>query len=159
MSDDISVERVLAPTDEVRTLVEDLEGELSVHYAAAQRHGLKLEEIFRPHIRFFVARINGEAIGCGGVALSAGFAEVKRMYVRPGSRGSGAADAIIARLQSEAAQMGLNVLRLETGTAQLAAIRFYERHGFAICPPFEPYVLMEPHAIETSVFMEKRIST
>lgn len=153
----ISVERVTEPNDDVRALVEELERELSTHYAPEQRHGLKLEALFMPHIRFFVARVNGEPVGCGGVALFADFAELKRMYVRPESRGGGAADAIVARLQNEAEGAGLKHLRLETGSAQLAAIRFYERHGFRICEAFEPYSSLAPHAIATSVFMEKRL--
>jgi len=35
------------------------------------------------HVRFFVASLDGEPVGCAGVALFEGFAEVKRMYVRP----------------------------------------------------------------------------
>ena len=138
-------------------LVDELERELSLNYPAEQRHGLKLHALFEPHIRFFVARKDGEAVACGGIALFGDFAELKRMYVRPGARGQGAADAIIARLTAEAKNAGLHVLRLETGTAQQAAIRFYARHGFAICDAFDPYASMLPHSIAGSVFMEKRI--
>ena len=157
MLDGISVERLAAPTEEARELIAGLDRELSTHYAAEQRHGLKLEAIFQPHMRFFVARLNGNAVGCGGLALFADFGELKRMYVRPESRGRGAADAIIVRLQDEAQVNGLGILRLETGDAQLAAIRFYERHGFEVCKAFEPYSSMPPHAIATSVFMEKHL--
>jgi putative acetyltransferase len=53
-----------------------------------------LEAIFQAHIRFFVACLDGMAAGCRGVALLDGFAEVKRMYVRPSARGRGVAQAI-----------------------------------------------------------------
>jgi putative acetyltransferase len=152
------VERVTEPTDEVRELVDLLERELSMHYAAEQRHGLKLAEIFQPHIRFFIARRGGRAIGCGGIALFDGFAELKRMYVLPEVRGTGVADAIITRLEEEAARNRVSIVRLETGTAQVAAIRLYERHGFVTCDAFEPYASMRPHAIATSFFMEKRLT-
>lgn len=158
MLNTVSVERVSAPTNEVRALVDELEHELSLNYPAEQRHGLKLHALFEPHIRFFVARKEGEAVGCGGVALFGDFAEVKRMYVRPPARGQGAADAIIARLTMEAKKGGLKILRLETGIAQEAAIRFYMRHGFTICDAFDSYATMLPHAIAGSVFMERRIS-
>ena len=162
----ITVERVELPTDEVRALVEELERELAANYPADQRHGLALDAIFQPHVRFFIARRNGEALGCGGIALFADFAEVKRMYVRPHARGrgrgkggvGGVADCIIAKLIDEAINAGLNILRLETGTEQLAAIRFYERSGFTRCGAFEPYASMPPKAISTSVFMEMRIA-
>lgn len=161
---DIVVERAGEPTPEVRSLVEALDGELSQNYCCDQRHGLKLDAIFQPHVRFFVARVDGQPAGCGGIALMDGFAEVKRMYVRPVFRGqgnvgvgSGVADAILNRLESEAAGAGLRVLRLETGTKQLAAIRFYQRNGFEPCDAFEPYASMPVHNIKESVFLEKRL--
>jgi len=165
----IEIERVQSPTDEVRALVEELERELAANYPADQRHGLALAAIFQPHVRFFIARLNGEALGCGGIALFADFAEVKRMYVRPHARGrgrgkggvgrvEGVANCIVAKLIDEAINAGLNILRLETGTEQLAAIRFYERSGFTRCAAFEPYASMPPKAISTSVFMEMRIA-
>jgi putative acetyltransferase len=157
----IEIERVESPSDDVRALVAELEAELSANYPPQQRHGLALNAIFQPHIRFFIARHNGRAIGCGGIALFADFAEVKRMYVRPDARGkagAGVADAIIARLTAEARGAGLNILRLETGTQQSAALRFYERCGFQRCEAFEPYASMPPQSIVTSVFLEKRIA-
>jgi putative acetyltransferase len=154
----ILVERADAATAEVRALVGELDQELSENYSPEQRHGLALDALFQPHVRFFVARVSGLAVGCGGVALLAGFAEIKRMYVRVRSRGQGVADAIIARLAAEALDAGLAVLRLETGTHQIAAIRFYRRCGFQPCPVFEPYRSMPPQAIATSVFLEKRLS-
>ena len=153
----VEVEPVAAPTVEVRELVGQLERELSMQYAAEQRHGLKLEAIFQSHIRFVIARVDQKAVGCGGIAFFEGFAELKRMYVRPELRGTGVADAIIVHLENYARERGTKVLRLETGDAQMAAIRFYERHGFASCEAFEPYASMEPYAIATSVFMEKRL--
>ncbi|CAN5438998.1 GNAT family N-acetyltransferase [soil metagenome] len=153
------IERAVAPTDEVRTLVEALEGELAANYPPEQRHGLSLDAIFQPSIRFFVARVDGAAVGCGGIALYHDFAEVKRMYVRPDSRGKGVADAIIGRLESEACGTGLSLLKLETGIHQPAALRFYERCGFRRCPIFEPYASKPPETIVASVFLEKPIST
>jgi putative acetyltransferase len=155
------IERVHAPTDEVRALVEELERELAAHYPADQRHGLAIAAIFQPHLRFFIARRDGRPVGCGGVALFADFGEVKRMYVRPDVRGrangGGVADAIIARLTDEARDADLRLLRLETGTEQAAAIRFYQRCGFERCEAFEPYASMPPKAISTSVFMQMPI--
>jgi putative acetyltransferase len=149
------VEPAPSPTDDVRQLVGELEADLSAGYPPEQRHGLALDAIFQPHIRFFVARVDGEAAGCGGVALFDGFAEVKRMYVRPGVRGRGVADAVLARIESAAREAGHARLLLETGDRQLAALRFYERSGFSRCAAFGAYAAMEPHRIVTSIFYEK----
>jgi hypothetical protein len=81
-ADWITVELVPDVTDDVRALIGELDRILSAEYPPEQRHGLALEAIFAPNIRFFVARLNGAAVGCDGVAFFADFAEVKRMYVR-----------------------------------------------------------------------------
>jgi putative acetyltransferase len=154
----IRIERAEGPSDEVRALVCELDAELSQHYPPEQRHGLKVDAIFQPHVRFFIAWLEEQAVGCGGIALFADFAELKRMYVRPGARGRGVADALLTRLAAEAWAAGLSVLRLETGTQQKAAIRFYRRLGFTRCDAFEPYSAMPPGNIATSVFMEKRLT-
>jgi len=151
------IERAADPTDDVRLLIGELDAELLQRYPPEQRHGLKLDALFQPHIRFFTARLDGQPAGCGGIALFADFAELKRMYVRPAARGRGVADAILARLIAEAVKDGSRLVRLETGTGQAAAIRFYRRAGFEPCTAFEPYRSMPPASIVTSLFMEKRL--
>ena len=159
MSDSNEVRIEIAPTatDEVRALVGELEAVLAAEYPPEQRHGLDLAAIFQPHIRFFIARLRGTAVGCGGVALFPDYAEVKRMYVREMARGQGVADAILARIEHEVRGAGLSVLRLETGVRQLAAMRLYARAGFRACPAFGAYAAMAPQSIATSVFLEKRV--
>lgn len=152
------VERALHPTDEVRVLIDELEAILSAEYPPEQRHGFSLGQIFQLHIRFFIARREGAPLGCGGIALFPDFAELKRMYVREAARGQGVADAILGRLEQEAREAGVGVLRLETGENQLAAIRFYERSGFRRCPPFGDYARMPAYSIVTSVFCEKLLT-
>src|SRR5437588_7165541 len=83
----IALERVEAPSEEARALIAELDAELSADYPPEQRHGLSVERVFQPGVLFFVARLDGEAVGCGGIALEGDWAEVKRMYVRPAARG------------------------------------------------------------------------
>jgi putative acetyltransferase len=152
----VTIERATGPDDDVRALVAELEEELSAEYPPEQRHGLQLEAIFEPHVRFFVARAAGAAVGCGGVALFADHGELKRMYVRARARGTGVAPALLAQLEAETRAAGLPVWRLETRLRQGAAMRFYERCGFRTCAAFGAYACMPPSAVESSVFYEKR---
>ncbi len=153
----IEIARALTPSTEIRALVEELDQHLFQNYLTEQQHALALAELFQPHIRFFVARMAGVAVGCGGVALFSDFAEVKRMYVRSEARGRGAADVIMSRLIAEAAASNLNVMRLETGTRSFAALRLYRRYGFQPCAIFEPYASMAPAEIAASVFLEIQV--
>ena len=153
-----SIEPVPHPSDEIRVLIEELDRALAMDYLPEQRHGLNFEAIFAPNIRFFVARLDGAAAGCGGVALFDDFAEVKRMYVREQLRGGGIADALLSQIEREARGAGLTVLRLETGDSLAAALRFYGRSGFTPCAPFGAYLKMPHEAIVRSVFLEKRLT-
>jgi putative acetyltransferase len=146
------------PDDEVRLLVSELNDELGALYPPEQRHGLALDAIFEPHIRFFMVRRDGEAVGCGGVAVFDDFAEIKRMYVRPRARGQGVADAIMAKLVGVTRDAGLCVLRLETGISSLPARAFYRRAGFRDCPAFAPYASLPPEQVAGSAFMEMRLA-
>jgi putative acetyltransferase len=122
---EIDIELIATAVDDVRELIGELDQLLAAEYLPEQRHGLTLEALFQPHIRFFAVRLNGAAIGCGGMALFDDFAEVKRMYVRETVRGRGVAQALLTRIETEARGTGFDVLRLETGVRQAAALRFY----------------------------------
>ena len=157
LSASLVIERVAAPTPDARMLITELEAELSAIYSAEQRHGLSIERVFQPNVLFFIAYQAGQPVGCGGIALGDGWAEVKRMYVRPQMRGRGVAQAILAHLEQEARSRGVNLLVLETGDAQQSAIRLYEKAGFRRCGAFGEYAAMPQDAIKRSVFLEKRI--
>src|SRR4051794_40699663 len=144
-------------TDDARTLILELEAELSGLYAAEQRHGLTPDQVFRTGVVFYVAFLDGVATGCGGVAIEGDSGELKRMYVRPQARRRGVARAILDRLQEVARDRGVRLLVLETGDVLHAAIRFYEQAGFARCPPFGVYTQMPQASIERSVFLEKPV--
>jgi putative acetyltransferase len=104
---------------------------------------------------FVVAYSGGRAIACGALRrLDASTAEVKRMYVVPGSRGSGVAGAVLAALEAAALERGWTTLRLETGTRQPDAQRFYRRAGYHEIPLFGSYV-----GSEWSVCFERQLSS
>src|ERR1039457_4384767 len=151
----IDIELVKAATQEVTELLDELNAALSDPYGADQRHALSIDRLFQPGVRFFVARVGGGAVACGGVAFLDGYAEVKRMYSKLSVRGRGVAKALLGRIESEARGAGATVLRLETGVYQHDALRFYEGVGFRRRGPFGPYLEMPARAIELSLFYEK----
>ncbi|AEV88563.1 GCN5 family acetyltransferase [Actinoplanes sp. SE50] len=93
-------------------------------------------------IDVFLVAVDGDAaVGCGALRrLDEHSVEVKRMYVAPGSRGSGVATAILRALEDAARRRGWTTVRLETGTEQPDAIRFYQREGYREIPLYGRYV-------------------
>jgi putative acetyltransferase len=153
----ITIDRAVEATPEVCNLIRELNAVLGAAYEEHQRHGLSIAQLFEPHVRFFLARLDGLAVGCGGVAMFDDYAEVKRMYTRPAARGRGVAKALLRRIEDEARAVDKTVLRLETGTHQREAVGLYERTGFRLRGPFGPYAAMPARNIETSLFFEKAL--
>jgi len=151
----ITIERAVDPTSDVRELIAELDAVLGAVYKPHQRHGLSIEQVFQPNVRFFVARLGDAAVGCGAVALFDDYAEVKRMYTREAARGHGVAKALLTQIEREARDARKPVLRLETGTYQAAAIGLYEGCGFRPCGAFGNYAALPPHRIAASLFYEK----
>ena len=54
---EVEIELVATAVVEVRELVGELDQVLAAEYTPEQRHGLALEALFQPHIRFFLARL------------------------------------------------------------------------------------------------------
>ncbi len=126
--------------EEVRALIDELQGYLAPLYPQSSQHGLSVERLVAERVAFFVARCDGAAAACGGLkSYAPEYAEVKRMYVRPAFRGLGLAKQILQRLEEEARRQGISVLRLETGIFQPEAIGLYERVGFQRRGPFGEY--------------------
>jgi putative acetyltransferase len=147
----VAIETVDQP--EAVALIQALDAHLEPLYPPESRHGLKIEALRATNVLFVLARDEGgSAHGCGAVALLPRYAELKRMYVRPESRGRGIADSIVRFLERQAADRGYGSVLLETGVKQLAALSFYERIGFVRRGPFGSY---RPDPL--SIFMEKRI--
>lgn len=140
-------------TPDVIALLEDGDAYGASLYPAESNHFLPLEALRAENVRFVVARDDkGAAVGTGAIALSAGWAELKRMWVVPEMRGRGLSKAILADLECRARDAGHSLLRLETGVDNREALALYERKGFARRGPFGDY-LEDP----LSVFMEKRL--
>jgi putative acetyltransferase len=152
------IERVIEATPDVHGLIGELDAVLGAAYEPHQRHGLSIAQLFEPHVRFFVARLDDLAAACGGVALFDDYAEVKRMYTRPATRGRGLAKAMLRRIEDEARACGKLVLRLETGPYQREAIGLYRSAGFTSRGPFGLYAQMPARKIELSLFFEKPLN-
>lgn len=122
-------------------------------YPPESRHPLDATQLSKPHVRFFVARHNGRAVGCGALVIGKeGKAEIKRMFVSPRTRGHGVGRLILDELETVARDKGVRKIRLETGTQNDAALSLYRAFGYRERGPFSAY-----REDPWSIFMEKKL--
>jgi len=136
----------------VAALLDALTSEIALEgYTAEQTFGYSPDKLHSANVYMVGARVDGALRGVGGLELQAGgVGELKRFFVTREYRGIGVADALLDALFDYARAQGLDLVRLETGDKQHAAISFYRRRGFVAIPRFGPYL-----ESATSVCMER----
>lgn len=100
------------------------------------------EELVPPAGLFLIARLDGQAVGCGALKVRRRkLGEIKRMWVAPSARGLGIAQRLLDALEHRAARMGLNTLQLDTNRALKEAQALYLRNGYREIPRYNdnPY--------------------
>lgn len=133
----IAIER--ADAEGVLELLELSDAFHAALYPPEGNYLLDVSELLAEGVTVVVARDGARAVGMGALVEKDGYAEIKRMFVRPEARGSGAADGILQALESTAIEHRIGHLKLETGPLQPAALAFYERHGYRPIPAFGDY--------------------
>jgi putative acetyltransferase len=132
---------------QVVALLDALDRYLGELYEPEANHILSVDELMAPDVTFLAAWNQGRVVGTGAVRSmpaqpdSGGraYGEVKRMYVDPALRGQRIAETMLRQLESALIGRGLTQALLETGEAQHAAVRLYERCGYRRCGAFGGY--------------------
>jgi DNA-binding MarR family transcriptional regulator/GNAT superfamily N-acetyltransferase len=99
-------------------------------------------ELVPPAGALLIARLHGKPIGCGALKFHRRApAELKRMWVDPGSRGLGLGRRLLMELERHTREAGARVVRLETNRVLKEAIELYRNSGYREVPAFndEPY--------------------
>ncbi|MFO1088294.1 MAG: GNAT family N-acetyltransferase [Hyphomicrobiales bacterium] len=139
---------------DVRALLGELDAYLFALYPAESNHILDVDSLAGADVAFFVIRREGAPVACGALVNRDGdYGELKRLYVKPESRGQGLSRIVLAQIETAARLLQLPAIRLETGTRQPEALRFFEAAGFARCGVFGDYPADDPYC----VFMEKAL--
>ena len=135
---------------EARALIVELDAFNTALYPAESNHFDTPETLAAGRGVFLVVEQDGEIVGCGAAKHCGGWAELKRMYLKPKARGGGIALAMLVKLLDWAREQKLPLARLETGNVSVGALKLYRRAGFKEIPAFPPY---KPDPL--SIFMER----
>ena len=124
----------------VRQLFREYHAELGIDLCfqgfAAEVEGLP-GDYAPPSGRLLLALRDDVAVGCVALRAADGArCEMKRLYLRPGARGSGLGRALVEQLLSEARAEGYGEVVLDTLPSMAEAQRMYERFGFRDIPPY-----------------------
>jgi DNA-binding MarR family transcriptional regulator/predicted GNAT family N-acyltransferase len=80
---------------------------------------------------FVIARLDGDAVGCGGLKrVDKATGEIKRVWTAPSARGLGVARRMLRTLEAAAREKGLKTLRLDTNRALTEAHALYRSEGY-----------------------------
>ncbi len=145
---------------DVIALLGALDDYLASLYPPEANHLLDVQALLAPSVRFHVARRGERAVGTGAVRLMDGgldtggerYGEIKRMFVDPAERGHRVGERLLETLEHRLQEEGVTLALLETGRDQTAAVRLYERCGYAPRAAFGGY---PDNGL--SLFMAKRL--
>ena len=136
----ITIKHTNSSDPDFRLLVAELDTELREVY-------MELMDVYEPHNvievidTVVVAYRDGLPAGCACFKdIGDQTGEVKRMYVRPASRGLGISFMMLKDLDEWAFSLGYEKMFLETGTKQDVAIKLYTKSGYTRIAAYGPYV-------------------
>lgn len=110
-------------------------------YYSADTYAAMIADLPRVHARpkgdIVLARLKDATVGCAMYyPISATTCEIKRVFVDPAARGTGAGRALMVVGMEHAARDGYGRMVLDTIATLTEAIGLYERMGFRPCEPF-----------------------
>ena len=89
------------------------------------------QDVEPPTGRWLLAYRHGRAVGCAGLKrIDEQTAEIKRIYVVPGARGTGVSRALLEHLERAARDAGYQAVRLDTGAKQPASVALFSSSGY-----------------------------
>jgi putative acetyltransferase len=147
MSDAIVIRPERPDQPEVVQLLESLDRYLAALYPPEANFILSVQELLAPEVSFYVARAGTRVVGTGACRRmpaepatdGQAYGEIKRMYVDPAMRGQRLGARLLAALEDQLRGDGYRLVVLETGAAQVEAVRLYRRAGYVPRPAFGGY--------------------
>lgn len=115
----------------LRTYFRELAARFEGGFDACTGDHADVEDMTPPSGLFVIARLDGDAIGCGGLKrVDKATGEIKRVWTAPSARGIGVARRMLRTLEAAAREKGLKTLRLDTNRVLTEAHALYRSEGY-----------------------------
>jgi putative acetyltransferase len=136
----ITLKKTRADDPNFQLLVVDLDKDLWDRYPAIQQNFAPFNKIDQSAC-VVVAYSGSLPVGCGCFRPieEEKTIEIKRMYVKPDSRGLGIAKLILSELEKWGIDEGFTHAKLETGNNQPEAVAVYRGAQYKTIPNYPPY--------------------
>jgi DNA-binding MarR family transcriptional regulator/predicted GNAT family N-acyltransferase len=109
----------------------ELKARFETGFDAAKEDSARAEDMAPPSGLFVIARLDGQAVGCGGFKrIDKTTGEIKRVWTAPPARGLGVGRRVVRTLEAGAREKGLRTLRLDTNRALTEAHALYRSEGY-----------------------------
>lgn len=135
-----------------RLLIDQSEVFMRANFPPEECFTYSPEELANAQTWFYIARLNGQPIGCVALVLCVGYGEIKRLFVADNGRGLGLGRKLMQNLEDDAQEGGISLLRLETGHDLKEAVGLYRSLGYRACTSYGDY-----GDAPNSLFLEKRL--
>ena len=113
------------------TYFRELEARFETGFDAGADDSARVEDMAPPSGLFVIARLDGDAVGCGGFKrVDKATGEIKRVWTAPSARGMGVARRMLRALEAAAREAGVKTLRLDTNRALTEAHALYRSEGY-----------------------------
>jgi DNA-binding MarR family transcriptional regulator/GNAT superfamily N-acetyltransferase len=113
------------------TYFSELAARFETGFDAGADDSARVEDMAPPSGLFVIARLDGDAVGCGGFKrVDRATGEIKRVWTAPSARGLGVARRMLRALEAAAREAGLKTLRLDTNRALTEAHALYRSEGY-----------------------------
>jgi len=113
------------------TYFRELAARFETGFDAGADDSARVEDMAPPSGLFVIARLDGDAVGCGGFKrVDKATGEIKRVWTAPFARGLGVARRMLRALEAAAREAGVKTLRLDTNRALTEAHALYRSEGY-----------------------------
>ena len=109
----------------------ELAARFETGFDVAADDSARVKDMTPPSGLFVIARLDGDAVGCGGFKrIDKTTGEIKRVWTAPSARGLGVARRVLRALEAAAREAGLKTLRLSTNRALTEAQALYRKEAY-----------------------------